>query len=235
MSSVVNFFQFPVAIAAVLFGTLWGGWLHGRMVAPSGRNSELLGTAVKRLKEPVAERHGNWRMVKEIPFTDDVLEMLQNPAYINRSYMHQQTGDVVLVTVIVGTPGPVSVHTPEVCYGSQNFAILGDRSHVKVVDREKNEHSFWQVSMEAKNSAVAPQTVLYAWSTGDFWSAVSDPRLAHAGGPYLYKIQLAGPPSSAKDEFKAWEDFLQWFLPDLEANLISTNRDLPTANDSTKR
>src|SRR5262249_30789961 len=117
-------------------------------------------------------------------------------------------------------------HTPEICYGSQDFSILGNRKPIKVVDRHQKEHSLWQVSMEPKNTTVSPHTVLYAWGAGDTWSATSDPRLTHAGEPYLYKIQLAGPPTSASDEFKAWEDFLEWFLPDIEAHLISTHSNL---------
>jgi hypothetical protein len=195
------------------------------MVAPSGRANEMQSTAAKRLKEAIPEKHGNWRLVREVPFSEDVVNMLQCPAYVNRTYMHQQTGDVVIVTVLVGPPGPIGAHTPEICYGSQNYSILGNRQSIKIVDRQQKEHSLWQVSMEPKNATVAPQTVLYAWSTGESWSAANDPRLNYAGEPYLYKIQIAGPPSAASDEFKAWEDFLKWFLPDIQAQLISVEND----------
>lgn len=226
MQSLLKSWYFPLAATVVLLGTLWGGWLHGRMVVPTARTNELQAIAAKRLQQPLAERHGNWRLLHEVPFSDDVLSILQCTAYVNRTYMHQQTGDVVICTVIVGPPGPIAAHTPEICYGSQDFSIQGGRTRTKFVDRQQKEHSLWQVTMEPKNATVAPQTVLYAWGTGGPWSAVNDPRLAHAGEPYLYKIQLAGTPSTASDEFKAWEDFLQWFLPDIETHLVSAQSDL---------
>ena len=219
------------ALAGVILlaGTLWGGWLHGRMVK-RGDGGELLADAGKRLARPVSEQHGNWRLLKEAPFSPDVVKMLQCPAHINRTYMHQQTGEVVTVSVIVGPPGPIAAHTPEVCYSSQDFTLLNDRTLVPIIDRQQREHSFWQVAMEPRNVVRTTQRVLYAWGTGGHWSATGQPRLAHAGEPYLYKIQLAGPISEPDDEFNPCEDFLGWFLPEIESHLVPTKTEKSVTN-----
>src|SRR6476620_489551 len=100
----------------VLFGTLWGSWLQGRMVNQRGANNELLMTAAKQLKEPLSIQLGNWKLLNENAFSEDVVRLLQWPAHLSRSYINQQTGDVVNLMVIVGPPGPISVHRPEICY-----------------------------------------------------------------------------------------------------------------------
>jgi uncharacterized protein DUF3485 len=215
----------------VLCGTIWGGWLHGRMATRWGAD-ELLTSAGRRLVQPVSEQQGNWRLVKETPFSADVLRVLQCPAHINRAYVHQQTGEVVMVSVIIGPPGPIGAHTPEICYSSQDFELLGDRSPVTVVDRGELEHSFWQVSMEPRGVEHTSQRVLYAWGTGSKWSATENPRLEYAGQPYLYKIQLAGPLSAPDDEFKPCEDFLGWFLPEIQNLLVPTGANQTAAPPS---
>src|SRR5262245_17068613 len=113
--------RFWVTATLVLVGTLFGGFLHGRMVTRSGAD-ELLLIAGQQLQKPRPEQHGNWRLVGEASFSAEVIKMLQCSAHISRTYMHQQTGDTVQVFVIVGPPGPTSVHRPEICYGNQDFA-----------------------------------------------------------------------------------------------------------------
>jgi hypothetical protein len=183
---------------------------------------ELLISAAQRLAQPLPEQHGNWRLLKDAPFSADVIRMLQCPAHVHRTYVHQQTGEVVMVSVIIGPPGPIAAHTPEICYSSQDFTLLGDRSPVTIIDRHEREHSLWQVSMEPRGVEYSPQRVLYAWGTGGKWSSSDDPRFEFAGEPYLYKIQLAGPLSAPDDEFKPCEDFLGWFLPEIQNLLVPT-------------
>lgn len=215
---------FPMTGAAVLVGTLFGGWLHGRFETRWGAD-DLLAAAGKQLQQPLAEQHGNWRLVSETPFSSDVVQMLQCPAHINRRYMHQQTGDVVNVFLIVGPPGPTSVHRPEVCYGSQNYIITSGREPLTVVDRTQAKHSLWQVVMEPRKVDGVPLRVFYGWGTGNVWSATVEPRFAHAGEPYLYKIQLSSPLNNANDEFNPCADFLSWFLPEIQMHLIPTHQD----------
>jgi hypothetical protein len=223
VSSKIKSWQFPLTAAIVLLGTLVGGWLHGRTSTRWGAD-ELMSAAGKELQEPLSDQLGNWRLVGETVFSSDVIRMLQCSSHVSRSYMHQQTGDVVSLFVIVGPPGPTSVHKPEICYGSQDFEITTDRTPAKITDREHREHTFWQVSMEPRNAGRTPQRVLYAWGTGASWSATNDPRFAHAGEPYLYKLQLAGPPITREGEFDPVDDFLGWFLPEIQTRLVATHQ-----------
>lgn len=212
-----------VSAAVILLGTLLGGWLQGRMITRWGAD-ELLAAAGKRLDSPLPEQVGGWRFIQETKFEPEVVRMLQCPAHVSRVYVHQQTGDTVSIAVIVGPPGPVAVHTPEVCYSAQDYAITSDRAPLKVVDSSQREHQLWQVSLEPRTATAGPQRVLYAWGTGGPWLASGNPRINHAGEPYLYKIQLAGPTVQANAEFDPCQDFLRSFLPELQTLLVPTSQ-----------
>ncbi len=217
-----------MTVAVVLAGTLLGGWLQGRMTSGWGADGQLA-AAGKRLDAPLGEHIGNWRLLHKSEFPADVVRMLQCPAHVSRTYIHQQTGDTVSVDVIVGPPGPISVHTPEICYSSQDFVISSERTPITVADRTNGEHTLWQVSLEPREGSAPPQRVLYAWGNGTAWTATGDPRFAHAGEPYLYKIQLAGPPADEAAEFDPCHDFLQSFLPEVQKHLVPTR---PTVRHS---
>lgn len=213
---------FFISATVILVGTLLGGWLQGRMITRWGAD-ELLAVAGKRLEAPLSEQVGGWRLVQATQFEPDVVRMLQCPAHFSRSYVHEQTGDSVSVAVIVGPPGPVSVHTPEICYSAQDYAITAERRSVAVVDDSQREHQLWQVSLEPRSPTASSQRVLYAWGTGGPWLASADPRFNHAGEPYLYKIQLAGPTVDTNAEFDPCQDFLRSFLPELQSHLVPTS------------
>lgn len=58
---------------------------------------------------------------------------------IQRRYQNLRTGEEVSVYMVCGRPGPVSIHTPEVCYAASGF-VVGAKSRVAV-----REHGgdFW--------------------------------------------------------------------------------------------
>jgi Protein of unknown function (DUF3485) len=210
----------PVAGAILLAGTLWGGWLHTKMDARRG-SDEALNAAAKRLLYPLSQRLGNWRLVGQAEFSADVVRMLQCPAHINCTYVDEQTGDRVSVAVIIGPPGPIAVHTPEICYSSQDYALTTERTAVPIRDRNQREHTLWQVELRPNDVTGQPLRVLYGWGTGDAWSATDDPRFAHASAPYLYKIQLSGPAAHGASNSDPCQNFLQWFLPELQTHLVA--------------
>src|ERR1700733_14806967 len=42
---------------------------------------------------------------------------------IQRRYVNRMTGDTVVIAVVCGRPGPVSIHTPDVCYGASGYTV----------------------------------------------------------------------------------------------------------------
>jgi len=211
---------YRVACWALLVGTLSGGWLHGRSSNRWGIDNALQ-RAADQLLQPLPTRLGNWRLLAEQPFTAEVVQMLQCPAHICRTYTNDQTGGSINVAVIIGPPGPISVHTPEICYSSEDFQVTKGRVATNLRDRGGQEHSFWELRLQANDVSATPLRVMYGWGTGGVWSASDRPRFAYGGVPYLYKIQVAAAESDENDEYDPCQDFLGMFLTELQSCLIS--------------
>ena len=209
----------------LLAGTIGVGVLHGRLSNRWGPQGDAH-LAARRLTDPLPPVVGNWRVRREAEIEQAVLDMLQCPAYVSRVYDHQQTGDVIAVAVLLGPPGPISVHTPEICYSSHDYAVVGARSSVSLADAAGGKHSFWEVRLKSSSLEEGPLRVLYGWSAGDWWSAAENPRFGYAGLPHLYKLQLASAasPHQLPGDFDPYQDFLSQFLPQLATHLVKHTR-----------
>lgn len=202
----------------VLVGTLLGGFVPRQLGA--GVNAKLLNHAAAKLGRPLPDRVGGWRLLREGELETDVIKMLQCEAYINRVYVHDETGDRVSVAMILGPGGPIAVHTPEICYSSQDYTLDGERTMTTLLDGKGTEQTFWNVSFQPNNVGAQPIRVLYGWSNGTSWEATKDPRFAHGWRPYLYKIQIAGPIAGNLADFEPCQDFLTRFVDQLRPQLL---------------
>lgn len=217
----------PLAcFASLLLVTATTAVIQGRLTNRWGvrPNAQL---AMERLESPLPKELGSWHLDKEYELQPQVARILQNPACINCVYVHAQTGDVVRMFVLAGHPGPVSVHTPEICYDSRDFSIAGPRSIVEVKSSSGARHTFWELPLKPKRDLHGePMRVFYAWSSGTTWEAAQHPRFGYGGLPHLYKLQIAvttNPGSSAKD-FDPALDFLTTFLAQLQPRLVEASR-----------
>src|SRR5581483_10664642 len=51
-----------------------------------------------------------------------------------RQYVNRRTGQKVVCVLVCGRPGPVSIHTPEACYGSSGY-VVGARTRTPGVGK----------------------------------------------------------------------------------------------------
>lgn len=117
-----------------------------------------------------------------------------------RRYRHRD-GTSVSVMLVVGKPGPTSVHTPEVCYAGAGYEPASAREAVAVPGRDD---AFWAIDFR-KQDAPTPEylRIYHAWDTGRGWRASASPRSDFAGSEALYKLyavratpRLDGPPGA---------------------------------------
>src|SRR5262245_26460971 len=120
-----------ICIVLLLTGTIGVGLIHGQMTN-SWKESPTSRIAGERLKAAVPRDFGAWRFEHQDEFSPEVLRILGQPACFSRVYQHVQTGDTITVAVIAGQPGPVSVHTPEICYSSRDYALAGQRTKAEI-------------------------------------------------------------------------------------------------------
>lgn len=214
----------------MLVGTLGAGWLHGRMTNRWGFHPDS-NLAAARLRQPLPDRVGHWKLRREAELEQSVIRMLQCPASISRVYEHEQTGDVISVAVLLGPPGPISVHTPEICYSSHDYTVTSAREKIDLADVTGTKHSLWEVRMKSNRVDGASLRVLYGWTTGEGWLAAEYPRFGYGGVPHLYKIQLASSslPVDSLEEFDPAKDFLQHFFGQIQSRLVSSTGPLPAS------
>ena len=154
-------------------------------------------------------------MVEDRPLAEAAREVLQCSGYVSRSYAHRLTGDLVNMVLLVGPAGPTAVHTPDVCYSSQDYTQTGPREVVQVKAASSGQTgSFWMLKLRPNSLEAKPLTSYYAWSDGQRWEATENPRLTFGGKPMLYKLQLAAstPPTSDSSKPDPGRLFLQSFL-----------------------
>ena len=218
----MNRFAPLLCFLAIVACTCGMGQLQGQLTNRWGLQSDTR-LAAEKLRIPLPNEVGNWRLRHEDQFSESIVRILQCPAHISRVYEHVQTGDTVSLAVIVGPPGPTSVHTAEICYSSRDFTIAGERRQITVADAASNKHTFWDLPLRSNDLNGAPLRVVYAWSTGMSWEAAQRPRFGYGGLHHLYKLQMAITvnPGSQATEHDPVQDFLGEFLTQLQPRLVA--------------
>ena len=171
-------------------------------------------------------RNDRWQLKSSETMSADTVEMLECTGYLMRTYENRGTGRVVSVFVIVGPAGPIAVHTPEICYSSQNYKSRDTRQRVAIPGGQGQDDQFWALSFKTKSVQEDLLRVYYAWSTGDRWSAPNDARYAFAGWPYLYKIQLSSQTAGGDgpEDRRHLPGVFKDFVPVLRQYLIEPSR-----------
>ena len=174
--------------------------------------------AAGRLDRLPAEA-GDWQLVDELPLDQDLVEMFQCIGSTNRTYRNRQSGETVHLSLIVGPPGPTSVHTPEICYSSQGYHVDVPAERRKYPTKNSEAtvaNEFWKTTFAPDGRRPTRLIAYYSWCDGQTWRAPDRPRFAFGGLPYLYKVQLATKIMPRADEDRdPCDDFLRALLPAL--------------------
>ncbi len=137
---------------------------------------------------------------------------------IKRRYVHRKSGTAVSLFLVCGRSGPVSIHTPEACYGASGFLInTKDRFEADSGD------NLWKTDAVRTSATEETRLRLYwGWNGGSGWTASKDARVQFVRYPVLYKLyvvrELDGLTDSNRNE--PCEDFLRVLLPALRATLF---------------
>ena len=202
--------------------TVLSGVLHGHLRYRWGTPSDLL-IAADELRNVPTEFDG-WKLQEPRKLSAEALTMLECHGYINRIYVHESTGDVVLATLLLGPAGPLSVHTPEICYSSRSFALESERERANVPQSATStgdEAEFWGITLRSRDVEARTLRIYYGWSDGEHWIAPMQPRFALGASPYLYKLQVASyiAPHLLDEPSDPGRRFLRSFLPVVQQHL----------------
>lgn len=200
--------------------TLAGGILHGRLSHRWGP-SDQAEAAGRRLAE-FPDQVGDWTTRDRSELSTRTVDMLQCTGYVNRTYINHATGEIVNLAVVVGPPGSISVHVPELCYNSTYYKTVQKRRAVKARDAAGENVESWAMTFESTRVDKTTLRVHFAWSYDGRWEAMANPRFTTAGKPYLYKLQVAGmlPRGADPDENDPCSNFLADFAPAFKRHVI---------------
>jgi len=159
---------------------------------------------------------GPWRAEQDEELHKNTVSLLECEGYIFRIYQNTDTSEVVSVAVLFGPKGPIAVHTPEVCYRSQDVNQTTDRKPLEIAF-DGTDSKLWKLTFETKTEK-AKLNVLYGWSDGGPWYA-SNFWTRFWPTDYLYKIQTAS--QSVREGQDSTTDFLRVFLPELRKRMLS--------------
>jgi len=116
---------------------------------------------------------------------------------LERRYRNTRTNQIVSVSLVCGKPGPICIHTPDVCYGSSGFNV-GEKKKYTAANIAGAE--FWTAdALKKKSTDQTRLRIFWAWDGGDGWQAAGNPRLAYHRYPVLYKLYLIRELNAAGD------------------------------------
>lgn len=195
------------------------GIVHG-LQTDRWRPSPQLERAVGRLAS-VPETTGGWQS-EDVPYDANGMARAGIKGCLSRSFRNPATRETVSVLLVCGRGGPISVHTPDICYVGAGYSQLTN-AKAKEVEAEGLKGEF-QVARFGKPGVVPTQLEIYwAWSRdGRSWEAPDNPRLSFARSPALYKLYVVRQfvAGSRDESADSCHEFLRQALPAFGAALV---------------
>jgi hypothetical protein len=135
---------------------------------------------------------------------------------VQRRYERRPDGAHVNVALVCGRPGPVSIHTPEACYGASGFRV-GNRHKVEL----PGLGTFWCTDAVRRSTTDEMRLrIYYGWHTAAGWSAPDDPRPTFAREHLLHKLYVVRELGGTDLREEPCEEFLREFLPALGRTVL---------------
>jgi len=208
----------PIALVAALL--LFDGFVHGRWTGRWQVSMELQSATERLQRVPMVL--GDWQGETLTPLSDREVQQAGFTGYLNRSYKNYQTGATIRILLACGRPGPISVHTPDICYRGAGFQAAGGKT--RLVEKIGGlTAELWQAHF-TKGDPNSPLQlkVLWSWNKANAWQAPDNPRMIFAGNSALYKLYVVQETMRDDQEAaKACSEFLGVLLPPLNRSLFS--------------
>src|SRR5262245_34789283 len=173
---------FPVVAAVVVL--LFSGLVHGLWTDRWGDAQDLNAAAARLDLLPL--QLGEWAG-EDQPIKDRKSGGLAGS--VTRRYVHRTTGKAVTVFLACGRAGPVSIHTPDVCYTASGFKMDAKKDYTLPPGSARPGATFYTDQMRRTRATDQTQLrIFWSWFAEGKWQAVESPRLAFVGTPVLYKL-----------------------------------------------
>lgn len=203
---------------------LGAGYYQGQLVNRWGESQQMI-NAMDRIKK-LPETFGDW-FSQSMELNAKQLQIAEVSSYVSRVYTNKKSGEKVSILLIGGRPGPIAVHSPDVCYQGAGYKMGPKALQAVRGVHEGRPPEFW-VAKFTKEPVPAPLHIMWAWSAGGLFIAPDTPRLMFYREPFLYKLYIIREAKSldAPNVDEVMQQFLKDFYPVLEKT-ISAQVDQP--------
>jgi hypothetical protein len=176
----------PLVVAAA--SLLGSGLLCGLHTNRWGEPAQLQAAAARL--DAVASELGDWQGTPA-DLDARALQAAEVTGHLARHYVHRRTGGEITVILLCGRPGPLAVHTPDVCYRGAGYAALGEpQKHTVTGVAAVGDADFWTAQFAKQGPAPEPLRIFWAWGDDGTWHASDTPRITFARSGALYKLYL---------------------------------------------
>ena len=208
----------PIIVALVLVGAL--GAVHGIYTDRWGPSDELE-KALEGMSR-VPQQFGDWRGEDET-YDPEMLTRAGVKAGVFRHYSNTRSGENVSFLLVCGRGGPVTVHTPDICYAGAGYKQI-ENEQQKEVRIDGGPPDLFKTTRFTKAGAVVPTNleIYWTWSRdGIQWQAPTNPRLSLARSAALYKLYVVREyaPKSRAESADTCESFLRQAIPAIRQTL----------------
>ncbi len=217
---IPNLVVISIVIATGIVSGLW---------ANRWTTSPALNLATARLgRLPLAI--GDWKGRSE-PVDPRELIAAEIDGCLVRRYENRRSGRKISLLLVCGRPGPVSVHTPDVCYPGAGYQMAQKQPSTVVVESGSGyAPSEFLTARFRRGQSVVPEglQIFWSWNATGKWTVPKSARLEFAARSFLYKLYVISATAGEREESgEAWEmEFIRQLLPELENTLFRVRSEL---------
>lgn len=214
----------PLLIVCVI--VVGSGVIHGLIIDRWGSSNDLK-QVVASLKQVPAE-FGDWKS-HENTISARELEIGEIDGYLARVYTNQTDENAVNMMIVCGRPGPISVHTPDICFKGAGYQMVKQYERYQIVSGQQGSETcdtFFADFSKPGDILTPNLRVFWTWSDGRQFFAPDSPRVTLAGKSFLYKIYLTRTierPGDAPDTDPC-VSFFRLAMPLLQSSLFSEEK-----------
>jgi hypothetical protein len=144
--------------------------------------------------------------------------------YLWRDYARRNKSGRLAIFLACGRPGPVSLHTPDICYAAVGFRSQEEpaKMNVELPDSTAEIYS----CKFAKQTVTENKEIRIYWSwkaANSNWQAPALPRWTFGGQPVLHKLYVIQPlsgPDKVSDD--ACLQFIKTLVPEMQKSLFGS-------------
>ena len=144
--------------------------------------------------------------------------------HIIGNYINEQTGVIVTLLALFGPAEPMTPHTPEVCYPSSGFKLVGGIVDGDLTLSDQTKARFRSdIFAKSGGRSMIQEMVYHSFRHDGVWVPVVNTRNSPRKNPAVYKIQVVRRMASGetRGDEEPIEGFLKKMIPELERMIAS--------------